>query len=236
MGFYSPLSKGITKKSVSFPKVNKIIFDEFLITKGNYHYLKNEVQCYFDMYETIARLKTVKAYFIANSTSEINPWWSFFGIKTTGRFTKVKTDLIVETTDSVDYRQIKRQSRFGKLIEGTEYAQYSIENKFVFDNKEFIEEKTPNSRNAFNVVYNRTTIGIWIDTTQGKIYCSRKHNPDLPNYCITTEDMKPNYLILKASSNYLKMLKNAFEMGYIYYENIKVKGIMTEVRKYLNIK
>ena len=237
MGFYLPLSKGVTKKSNVYEKVTKIVFDEFLVAKSNYHYLKNEVMAFLDLYETIARLRDVKVYLIANAISEINPYFIFFNIRLSGnRFTKIKDDVILEVTDTKDYRQVKRKSRFGKLINGTGYDRYSIDNEFTNDNHSFIEQKSSKARIIFNLKYNNFMIGIWVDNENGKLYCSSKINPNIPIYCIVTEDMQPNYLILKSTSNYMKLLRNSYEYGFIYYENIKIKGVMNEIKRYLNIK
>lgn len=236
MGYYLPLSKASTKKSTPYPNVKRICFDEFLITKGNYHYLHEEVKCLLDFYETVARSRDVYLYCIANAISEINPYFMYFDIKPQGQFTKIGTDIIVEVTNSIYYRQAKKMTRFAKIIEGSDYSKYAIENEFIADNKEFIEEKSVNSINKFNININQKIIGIWYDLKQGKIYCSYKHNPQLPIYCITTNDLKPNYLILKANINYMKHLKNGFENGFIYFESMKVKGLMEEVKKFLYIK
>ena len=34
----------------------------------------------------------------------------------------------------------------------------------------------------------------------------------------------------------MDMLKNAYTYGFLYYEDIKIKGYMENVQKYLNIK
>lgn len=237
MGFGIPLSKGITKKSVNYSGVTRICFDEFLIPKGSsYHYLKNEVFRLFDLYETIARTRRVKMFMLANSISQNNPYFREFNVRLTGQFTKVNNQLIIETTNSVNYRQYKKQTEFGRLAEATGYAKYAIDNEFVEDNYNFIEKRTPEAINRFNIQFDKVMLGIWIDVKNGKLYVSNKYNPDLPVYCITVEHLKPNYLILKSNSHYMTMLKNAYEYGYIYYENLKIKGYMENVQKYLNIK
>lgn len=234
-GYYFPLSKAITKKSIPYPNVSKIIFDEFLITKNNYHYLSKEVESFLDAVETIGRLRDVRCFLIANAISEINPYFVFFNIKLEGRFTRIG-DILVERTDSADYREVKRETRFGKLISKTSYGKYAIDNEFVNDNHEFIEKRTEFARNIFNISINNKLIGIWIDYKVGKVYASFKYNPEMVTICLTNEEMKPNYLMLNSRSNNLKMLKNAISYGYLYYESFKVKTYMLEVLKLLNIR
>lgn len=235
-GYYFPLSKALTKKSVPYPNVKRIVFDEYIIAKGNYHYLRNEVRCLQDLYETVARTRDVYLYCIANSISELNPYHIYFNMVSKGRFTRIQEDMILETTDTINYRQAKANTRYGKMIKDTDYGRFAIDNEFVEDNHEFIEQKTPKAINRFNIKIGTKTIGIWMDTSVGKIFCCSSYNSTLPMYCITTNDMKPNYLILKATSNYMKTLKNAFEYGFIYYESMKIKGYMQDVQRYLNIK
>ena len=173
---------------------------------------------------------------IANSISEINPYFRAFNIKIEKRFNKINKQLIVERCETPLYREVKRQTEFAMLTMGTGYDKYAIDNEYLEDNTEFIEEKTNKAKNRFNLKYRNIYIGIWFDTIEGKIYASSKYNKQLPTYAILSSDLKPNYLILKASSNYLKILRNAFLYGYIYYEDMKIKGYMIEVQKYLNIK
>lgn len=237
MGFGIPLSKGITKKSVNYSKVENIAFDEFILPRGsNYHYLKNEVFRLLDLYETIARTRRVKMFLMANSISQNNPYFREFNVKINGEFNKVNDQLMVQVTNSVNYRQFKKQTDFAKLASHTGYTKYSIDNEFIEDNYNFIEKKSPTSINRFNIEFDKITLGVWIDTKIGKIFISSKYNPDLPTYCITVDHLKPNYLILKSNSHYMDMLRKSYEYGYIYYESLKIKGYMENVQKYLNIK
>lgn len=237
MGFGIPLSKGITKKSVNYSGVTDICFDEFLIPKGsNYHYLNNEVFRLFDLYETIARLRRVKVYMLANSISQNNPYFREFNIKLKGQFNKINKQLIVEVTNTEEYREVKKMSDFAELVKGTGYDKYAIDNEFIEDNYNFIAKKSETSINRFNIKFDKVILGIWVDAKEGKLYVSRKYNPEAPMYCITVDHLQPNYLILKSNSNYMDMLKNAYTYGFIYYEDIKLKGYMENVQKYLNIK
>ena len=79
-GFVLPLSVANILKSTSFNKVSTIIFDEFIIDKGCYRYLANEVEQFLDMVETIARLRDVRVLFLGNAISVTNPYFTYFNL------------------------------------------------------------------------------------------------------------------------------------------------------------
>ena len=68
IGYSQPLSTASILKSDAFPNVNLIIFDEFIIdNRGTYHYLKDEVTKFLDLYETVARGRDVVVLFLSKA-------------------------------------------------------------------------------------------------------------------------------------------------------------------------
>jgi hypothetical protein len=241
-GFYIPLSTSITKKSVAYPNVNKIGFDEFILEKSTLHYLPNEVNAFLGLYETIARDRNnVRVMFMANSVTLINPYFLFFDLQVskTKRFWTFKNnDLVVELTDLVEFKEHKKQTRFAKLIDGTEFSKYSIEGEFTGDNYEFIQPKTPNSYYCFTLVYKGESLGVWCDSKLGLMFVSSKVDMTYPlKYAITTNDHKPNMIVLsnKYSREKIKVLTKIYEYGALRYESLKIKSMMFEIFKLLNI-
>ena len=241
-GFYIALSTAITKKSVAYPNVNKIGFDEFILEKSTIHYLPNEVNAFLGLYETIARDRNnVRCLFMANSVTLINPYFLFFNLQVnkTKRFWSFKNgDLVVELTDLQDFKEHKKQTRFAKLIDGTAFSKYSIDGDFVNDNYEFIEDKTPNSYYCFTLCYKNETIGIWCDSKNGLMFASSKVDLTYPlKYALTTNDHKPNMIVLsnKYSKEKIKIITKMYEYGCLRYESLKLKSIMFEIFKLLNI-
>src|SRR5437868_2634218 len=57
IGFFIPLSVAQKYKSVAFPRVKLIIFDEFIIEKGVTHYLPNEAIAFNNFFSTVDRYK-----------------------------------------------------------------------------------------------------------------------------------------------------------------------------------
>lgn len=241
-GFYIPLSVAITKKSVAYPNVNKIGFDEFILEKSSLHYLPNEVNAFLGLYETIARDRNnVRCLFMANSVTLINPYFLFFDLQVskTKRFWTFKNnDLVVELTDLEEFKEHKKQTRFAKIIDGTDFSKYSIDGEFVADNYEFIENKTPNSYYLFTMVYKGENIGIWCDSKNGLMFVSNKVDLTYPlKYAITTNDHKPNMIVLsnKYSREKIKVLTKMYEYGCLRYESLKLKSMMFDIFKLLNI-
>lgn len=77
-GYAISLSRAAQYKSVPFPDVTLIIFDEFIIDRGLIRYLPNEVITFSEMYSTIARLRDVIVLFLSNAITFTNPYFLFF--------------------------------------------------------------------------------------------------------------------------------------------------------------
>ena len=147
-GFAMPLSIANILKSSTYDNVDTIIFDEFLIDKGNYHYLQNEVIQLLDVIETVARLRDIRVIFLGNAISITNPYFTFFNlslpynseVKIAKRDNKGNPLIVIYYAKNQAYRDVKKQSRFGQLIDGTEYGKYAIDNEFLRDSKTFIRK------------------------------------------------------------------------------------------------
>ena len=132
-------------KSTNFSKVTTIIFDEFLIEPGQKkYYLKDEVFVLLNLIETIARMRDVHVYLLANATSIVNPYFLYFDIHLpyNSDIKTYKDNLIlVQYLKNEEYREAKKNSKFGKLISGTSFENYAVDNQFISDNANFIAKK-----------------------------------------------------------------------------------------------
>lgn len=175
LGYAIPLSTTTIFKSVNFEKVTTIIFDEFIIDKGTYHYLQNEVKILLEFVETVFRLRdNVRVFFLANAISSTNPYFLYFDLSLPYNNT-IKTFkdglILLEIMNNEEYRETKRKSKFGKLVENTKYGDYAIENKFLRDDKTFLEHKSQNAKFSFAFIYQNETFGIWADYKIRKNVC-----------------------------------------------------------------
>ena len=227
--YFVALSTSRQLKSNNYPLVNKIVFDEFIIDKGRVTYIKNEVEVFLDLYETVARTRdNVRAVLLANAVSIVNPYFLFWNIKPNRnkRFT-VKGQVCVELFTDADFVEMKKRSRFGQLVADTRYGNYAIENQWLLDNDMFIEKKTPKAEFMLGMKYAGIMYGFWVDYEQGLIYVNRQYDPSSYSlYCLTKEDHEANLLLIKgiADSKRVQRIVFAFRNGLLRFEDMQVKN------------
>ena len=166
-----PLSTANILKSSTYENVDTIIFDEFIIDKGCYHYLQDEVIAILELIETIARLRDIRVIFLGNAISITNPYFTYFNltlpynseVNIAKRDNKGNPLIIVYYARNQKYREIKKASRFGQLVEGTDYGRYAIDNQFLRDSKSFIHKKSGNAKFYFILRINNKNYGVWCD-------------------------------------------------------------------------
>lgn len=226
------LSTAKILKSVPFPKVNKICFDEFILDKGAYHYLPDEVTNFLELYSTIARLRDVRVVFLSNALTVTNPYFDYFNVKMPfGNKTVARTgdEILVEVIKEAEYTATAKKTRFGQIIDGTGYGAYAMENEFYRDNKNFVQKKTPGSEYYFTVRYCGDDYGVWVDYKEGLITISRDIDPSNPRiYALTNDDHAPNALLMVGPRAIgLQTLSNMYAVGAVRFESVGIKNAFT---------
>lgn len=249
MGHAINLSTSNMKKSVSYPLVDLIIFDEFILEKGYIRYLPNEVHTFLNFYETVARTRdNVKVYFIGNAISINNPYFLEYKIipKSNKRFTSVLSHvnknnqkehlMLVEMgQDDDNFTEMKKKSKIGLITQNSRYHESAIDNVFVDSHDSFIMKKSKDSMFVFSITYMGTTYGIWVSHSDGYMFVSNHYsqNEKHRNFVLSTEDHRPNRLLI---DNFKKLtpfrrLKLAFQQGYLMFENVAIRNGFYEILK-----
>ena len=242
-GYALPLSTAMILKSTSFAKVKNIIFDEFIIDKGTYHYLGGlkEVESFLDLIETIGRLRDVRVFCLGNALTITNPYFIYFNLTLPygSEFKTFKNGLIVVNYIKNDeYRKVKRESRFGQLIEGTDFGKYVIDNKFLRDNPTFIEKRPSYCTHFSVIIINGKSYGTWRDKKNDMIYVSTDHDPNNP--CCFAFDNKSHdehtILMNARTSVWFKIVIDAYRMGLLRFESQVIKNeFMDKINKILSL-
>ena len=232
-GYAMPLSVANILKSSSYEEVDTIIFDEFIIDKGNYHYLQNEVIQLLDVIETVARLRDIRVLFLGNAISITNPYFTFFNLSLPYN-SDIKTFkdglIVVNYIKNLKYREVKKSTRFGKLIDGTEYGKYAIDNEFLRDSKSFIRKKTKTCKFYYILVLNGKHYGVWCDYQNGLMFISNDYAPNCPVvFSINPDEHNENTLMIRCrTSPFFKSLVEHFRMARLCFENQQIKNNVME--------
>lgn len=235
---FIPLSTSTNKKSASYPRVTLMVFDEYIITKTTYNrYLKNEMILFFDLIESVFRSReNARVLLMANAVSFVNPLFSFFDIipNKDNRFQTFKDGLIcLEMFTSNVFMEEKKNTRFGRLIEGTQYAKYSIENETLEDNNEFICDRG-NFKYRFvcGFKYDDFKIGVWQNLENGKLFCDEIVDyTSTKRYCMLLEQIEEGWLYYKGYrivSTDMDLVKRANMFGSIYFCSQEIKKVMQD--------
>lgn len=234
-GYAVPLSTSLILKSTSFANVRTIVFDEFIIDRGTYHYLQNEVDKFLDLVETVGRLRDIRVFCLANAVSISNPYFDYFNISLPyqSEFKVCKRDkngqplILINYIKNEIYRAKKKESRFGQLIDGTYYGKYAIDNEFLRDNSTFVEKRpSGNARNYSVININGHKYGVWLMTGSDYVYLSRDFDPS--TLCVYTLDPRwhddHSVLVTARKSRAFQILVDSFRHGLLKFETQQVRN------------
>ena len=235
-GYAVPLSTANILKSTAFPNVSTIIFDEFLLdNSGTYRYLKNEVTILLDIIETVGRLRDIKTILLGNALNvHASPYFAYWNLELPANGSEFKTfkdgAIVVNYIRNLDYRKAKKASRFGKLIEGTAYGRYAIDNEVFRENNSFICKRPSNSSFCGLIIINGVSLGIW-NGRDGYLYLSEKYDPNtVHKFALDYNDHTEQTIFTSVRENlYMHLCIRAYKQGWLRFENQKVKSIATGV-------
>lgn len=239
-GYYASLSE-LMAKGDEYPGVANIFFDEFIVHGGYQRYLPDEFNCFLGAIDSICRYKReVHAYLCANAVSLYNPYFLELGYQYNGKEfwapkskdnTGLANDSLVEWCENGELAHKLSQTRFGRLIKGTKYGDYSLYNKSLRENEDFIKKKTAYCKLLAIFLVNGIEYGIWRDINTGYFYWSNsKGNGCNERYSITDLDKQVGYLSIRALRNTAlwMMFVRAFDFGQVYFDDALCKAACFE--------
>ena len=235
-GYAVPLSTANILKSTAFPNVSTIIFDEFLLdNSGTYRYLKSEVTILLDVIETVGRLRDIKTILLGNALNvHASPYFAYWDLELPQNGSEFRTfkdgAIVVNYIRNLDYRKAKKESRFGKLIDGTAYGRYAIDNEIFRENNSFIGKRPSNSNFLGMIVVNGINLGIW-NGRDGYYYLSEKYDPNtLQKFVFDYNDHTEQTIFTSVRENmFMHMCIRAYKQGWLRFESQKVKSVAVNI-------
>jgi hypothetical protein len=239
-GWAIPLSSWQSEKSNAYPNVSTIIFDEFLREKDNSGYMPNEVSALLNLMDTVFRdRENCRCVALSNAVSVVNPYFLYFNlIPNINKRFNANESILIEIPDSKDFSEERRKTRFGKLIDGTDYGEMSLDNDFVNDSNVFIEKRSKESKYVFTVVYKGMNMGVWVDNDLGLLFLSHDNDPSSKKvFALSKEDLTENVMLISGwkKNYYLKKLVGSFMAGYLRFDNQVLRTTGYELFKKLSV-
>lgn len=236
IGYFVSLSTAQTQKSVSYPKVRTVIFDEFIIEKGSFHYLPDEADVFNNFYSTVDRARTkdeVQVFFLANSVSIMNPYFLKYGIRP-DQLPELSTShnrfILTHFPDSKEFAKSVFETRFGKFIEGTDYADYAVGNTFKDANDEMVGFKPSSADYIFTLETKQGMFSVWYDPRKIDYYMQRKRpkgNEQI--FTIVPEKMSAEKTLMTFQDKPLAILRTSFRQGRAIFDAPETRNAFIEI-------
>lgn len=183
-------------------------------------------------------MRDIKIFMLANPANiYTNPYFLYFDLSIPfNNDIKLFKDglILLQYMKNDEYRAAKKETKFGKLIAGTSFEDYAINNKCLNVDNNFIDKKSGSAKFSFAFIYNNETFGVWFDYNLGKIYVSNDYNKNTPfMFACTLKDHTPNTLLLSTAKKYScwKSFIDNYRLGNVRFENMKIKFVVQELIK-----
>lgn len=224
------------KYSPIFKDTYLLIFEEFLTESGCY--LKNEITKLQSLLVSISRGKGQmsaprKMIYLANQVALMNPYFVFFNVykyyHSDTKIIHMKGINICFNHDERSQKAIQSNPVMEAFTE-SQYMQYASENQFLIDTSAFIQKPKGRGRYIATIVFDSEYYGLWEYMDEGFLYFSTKYDKE---YRITmvfkAKDHAQNRMLLSNFSWVTKLLKDAYNEGYLRFNNEKSKMAAMEI-------
>ena len=231
MCYFVALSKSQQKKSVSYPHVKTIIFDEFIIDRGVIHYMANEVKAFNDFYSTVDRYKDkTRVFFLANSVSIMNPYfidWNITPKRDDEWVTTHNGFLCAHFPQATDFVGEVYATKFGQFIANSEYADYAVGSEFSHNNDTLIKPKTSNARYQCTIETKTGTFSLWIDHKAQFapfFYITSKHPRQQFLWTLIPERMSEERVLIDYSDKTLQYLRAGYGRAKVFFDRPQTRN------------
>jgi hypothetical protein len=246
MGRLMSLNKAQNYKgSNSDNTVGTIIFDEFIKEKHVPPYIPNEPDALIGLWSTLDGYNdTTRIYMLANAADIVNPYFMEWELPlpALGQTLTVphgNSSIMIQYSDSPEFREAVKNTHIGKFVSGSSYERYSVDNRFSQDSGVFVAPKPSTAKYAYTIVFAGTVYAIWTDSRTGEIYVGwtpkRQQQNDLI-FTLVKADMRPNMLQIDRASPMLRIIRNAWASGSLWFETDSKRETFMQSLKMIGVR
>lgn len=240
IGYFVALSTGQSYKSVPFPNVWNIIFDEFILEKSGQHYLRSEADVFRNFYNTVDRGKDqARVFFLANAISIMNPYFLDMGIKPDEMGEIGRMARLHDGTYYVAYHFIKdsvyaaqmEATKFGQFNKGTTYGDYANHAEFSDNHHELIEMKPEHAKPALSIESPEGTFSIWQTHGPMAFYCQAARPAQELLYTLDLSRVAVDKPFLSYSDKMAQVLRAFFNTGRVKFDSPQTRNMFIHIFK-----
>lgn len=237
IGYFIELSRAQSYKSVAFPRVKIICYDEFILEKSASHYLPNEAEIFNNFFSTVDRYKDkTRVFFLANAVRIENPYFIEYGIdpdkatedgiiKMSGGF------MVCHIIPDGAFETEVYQTKFGKFIAGSAYADYAVGNTFSDNHKSMIGEKDPRAKYVFTLETSGMFMSIWFNIYTRMYYAQAKRPKNENIITLDPQTMGENKVLMTNSDKLMQSLRTAFRQDRMRFRTAATRNSFLEIFK-----
>jgi hypothetical protein len=237
-GFSVSLSNpdSLKKYSPVFADVNNIIFDEFQCETGRY--LPKEIEKFQSIYLTIARgggeqSRNVKVFMLGNMVTIMNPYFINFGVhkrlKDNTNFMR-GNGWVAEFGFNASASSAIKSHGFFKAFAKEDYMNYSTEKVYLHDASVFIDKPKGRFKYICTIVHDSISYGVREYFDEGIIYVSHKPDGSCHNViAFKASDHNQNTIMLSHYSYLWKNIRDAFNNGYLRFDDMRAKSAIFDI-------
>ena len=219
------------KSGVDFTKVNTMVYDEAILPRGgNYRYLENEIEMFFELVSTVFRdRKGYRVFILGNNADLFNPYFEYFNIPKFERsYMDVDRGLYCELAkNSAALLESEAQTPLYKLTQGTQYFEYHYNNKVLSTENTRIGPKPLNTTLICRIVINGLTLNLYRYRISG-MFVELRDKPIEDRYTYKILDNnEPNYHFIKEfkDSDISRFVNMAYYTDNTLFESDKAHAI-----------
>lgn len=211
-------------KAISDPACTMIVFDEFIPIPG-IRYLNNEVERFLELYSTISRDRDIRAVFLANNVTCVSPYFSYFKCRLPeqGKIW-ASGEIAIENVENKEYESHMYKTRFGSLVLGTHYGDYSISNASFADLDTFVAKRPDNAKCVVQINTDTETMYLWIAKPQS-LFVSSKGNDCAIKWSVSDSSHGENDERVDFAGTYARRIIQAnYRRGTLFFDSPTVKA------------
>lgn len=224
---------------IDFANVNTIINDEFISHKsGANAYLPKEYQIFQGAVDSIIRYdNNTRVFAMSNAVSVYNPYFLNEGYMPTGQkmWQNPARHVAVEWCEtSKELLDARKKSWFAEWTADTEYGNFSLYNKALRDNDNFIKTKGRYAVLRYMWRVDDRLFGIWYDKYSNDVFFSENTgNKNVECFEMSTIDKEYGtqsrraFMTSYAGGNLIQRL----DKGYVFFESQLAKQAFFTVMK-----